>query len=154
MTTNNALGDGRITLGRCRITLGRCRITLARVAAFAVLVVLPLAMLSAHLAAVLGPMHVHDGGVRVAETGTHDHQHTLFERHRHAADDRSVILVEPDPLEADGAAAGSVRSLPLGPLAQQLDATLAPRTDACPRAALSRWCDPAPARPERPPRRA
>ena len=40
------------------------------------------------------------------------------------------------------AAAGSVRSLPLGPLAQQLDATLAPRTDACPRAALSRLLAP------------
>ena len=131
------------------------RYALQRMVLFALLVVLPLLVVSSYLTAALGPLHRHDP----AQAHGHQHAHGGLARHWHALSDASVILFG----EADREVASipttpttktrARASLPLAPpFAAQATGLPGVTPITWPDVARRHWQSHWPMPPERPPR--
>ena len=151
----------------------RPRSAAQRAVALVLMVIVPLAVLSSHLVTTLGPLHGHDAGTRDERSPSHAHDHdhdhvhehehehevSVFglARHRHAADDASVILIEREGGDDDHTSppsnSSSAASSLLGVPSTWHPVMFAAARDAWSPGAASSWKDHVPAPPRRPPRR-
>jgi hypothetical protein len=148
--------------------LTRHRQALKRLVLLALLVVMPVIVVSSHLAAVFGPLHVHDAAQVASEPGTlwpglgsstshgraHAHAHGGLERHWHLSGDSSVVVIGIGDSGRAADANAQPRTKTFLPLAPPVSASFRMGFDArqaWPDLAPARWVSQSPLPAERPP---